>query len=148
MNAIHTDTALGQRLREESGEFYSPTTHDDGSITWHQIAPTAPDDDTCAHGIDNSTGYCASCEDASIDRASRVVARLRLTALGIATALFLTVTAPHGCTVTGTTSEGFPLASCANGTTVYADMDGNALAGLSYRAPGTWIDASGYVPMG
>jgi hypothetical protein len=106
---------------------------------------TPEESDTCSHGIDHSTGYCASCEDASIERASRIVARLRLTSLGIATALFLTVTAPHGCTVVGTVpgDEAFPLAHCADGAFVYADMDGAA-----NHAAGTWVSASGYLPMG
>jgi hypothetical protein len=116
--------------------------------------------DTCAHGIDNSTGYCARCEDASIERASRIVARLRLTSLGIATALFLTVTAPTdarnhhinpsppaGCTIVGTTGpdEGFPLAHCSDGTYVYQDLDGD---GRHKNTRGRWLDASGYLPMG
>jgi hypothetical protein len=59
-----------------------------------------------------------------------------------ALALTLTIQAPAGCTITGTTGpdEGFPVATCDDGTTLYADMDGNALPGMLYRAPGTWVE--------
>jgi hypothetical protein len=58
-------------------------------------------------------------------------------------ALFLAITQiPAGCSLTGHTSEGFPVASCADGSQVYADMDGaeGYNSGLPYVIPGTWVE--------
>jgi len=45
-----------------------------------------------------------------------------------------TPTAPVGCTITGTSGEGFPVATCENGDEMYLDLDGSI-----DRAPGTWV---------
>jgi hypothetical protein len=49
---------------------------------------------------------------------------------------------PPGCQIAGTTSEGFPVAQCSDGRTVYADMDGAGgyNSGLPYVVPGTWVE--------
>jgi hypothetical protein len=63
-----------------------------------------------------------------------------------ALALTLTIQPPAGCTITGTTGpdEGFPVATCDDGTTMYADMDGNFVYshGIKFwiREPGTWVE--------
>jgi hypothetical protein len=69
----------------------------------------------------------------------------RTTKLGgtCALALFLAIThTPFGCAITGHTSEGFPVATCADGSQVYQDLDGqpypNAAGNPVYPA-GTWV---------
>jgi hypothetical protein len=62
-----------------------------------------------------------------------------------ALALTLTMQAPAGCTVTGTTGpdEGFPVATCQDGSVWYQDMDGQPYenaAGAPVYAPGTWME--------
>ena len=62
-------------------------------------------------------------------------------------ALFLalathTASASPDCTITGTTGEGFPVATCADGSTYYQDLDGQPYpnaAGAPVYCPGTWI---------
>jgi hypothetical protein len=60
-----------------------------------------------------------------------------------ALALFLAITQiPAGCSLTGHTSEGFPVATCADGSHIVADMDGSGgyNSGLPYVIPGTWVE--------
>ena len=75
------------------------------------------------------------------DQTAHICSALSVTAL----ALFLAITQiPAGCAITGHTSEGFPVASCADGTTRYADMDGAGgyNSGVPYVIPGTWVELS------
>jgi hypothetical protein len=53
---------------------------------------------------------------------------------------------PPGCTIVGVLpgdDEKFPLAHCADGRWLYADMDGNGTREQP-RNVGVWRDASGY----
>jgi hypothetical protein len=55
--------------------------------------------------------------------------------------------APAGCTIAGTTGEGFPVATCQDGTVWYADMDGQTHPAAPYVAPGTWVSMSDASPV-
>jgi hypothetical protein len=79
-----------------------------------------------------------------IDRASHIVARLRLKSLGIATAalLFLSVTTHSACYQAGTTGEGFPVITCPlEGATYVVDMDGTD-GSRGAENDGRWIRIS------
>jgi hypothetical protein len=59
--------------------------------------------------------------------------------------LALTIQAPAGCTITGTTvpDEGFPVATCQDGSVWYQDMDGQPYenaAGRPVYPAGTWVE--------
>jgi hypothetical protein len=101
--------------------------------------------DTCNRCLD--LGYASlsdeeydAQEDAAIDRVLRPsLSKTRVYAI----ALFLAITqTPAGCAITGHTSEGFPVATCADGSHIVADMDGAGgyNSGLPYVIPGTWVE--------
>lgn len=58
--------------------------------------------------------------------------------------------APDGCTLAGTTGEGFPVAVCQDGSTTYRDDDGQPYqndAGYPVYPPGTWVEMSPNSPV-
>jgi DNA-directed RNA polymerase subunit RPC12/RpoP len=80
----------------------------------------------------------------TIERASHIVARLRLKSLGIATAalLFLSVTSHSACYQAGVTGEGFPVITCPlEGATYYVDLDGTD-GSRGTENDGRWIKIS------
>jgi hypothetical protein len=103
--------------------------------------------DTCNRCLD--LGYQSMTDEAydAIDthaHEARYAPLVRSALTGLALALALTApTLAHDCPITGHTGEGFPVATCADGTVWYRDMDGQPYpnaAGNPVYAPGTWIE--------
>jgi hypothetical protein len=90
------------------------------------------------------------------DQLAFVIRKIATLSAGVLLALTLTghhasaqpidPTPPAGCTIVGDTGpdEGFPVAHCADGSYVYADLDGSDGA-LGTVGDGRWLDATAYV---
>lgn len=101
------------------------------------------------HGNTWSVGRDIPDAPANLTEQSKARVSAALSALIAACALALSLATAHaqtpdpvpaGCSIVGTTSEGFPVAACERGGIVYQDLDGAGGydSGLPYIPPGTW----------
>jgi hypothetical protein len=102
---------------------------------WCPCGAPIPDEGDCCHDCAQESAP----EDIKAMKPYRALIALAALALSLTTH---TAHAAPDCPITGTSGEGFPVATCADGTTWMQDMDGQIYenaAGYPVYAPGTWV---------
>lgn len=83
----------------------------------------------------------------AMNAAEGIVREWQAAGIIAAALLCLLTTLPSDCAISGTTGEGFPVATCADGSRVYRDDDGQTHPGAPYVETGTWVPMSATSPV-